>query len=286
MSGSSEYFRKPLGLALSGGGALGCWEAAALHAFERARGPAFDSVLGFSAGALAAAAYAQDRSETALSRWKRIDGHILRFSPRLWPLSLCSDRPVWEQVDYALDDSAAQKRTRCRLAVISTRLRRDRRVYALFHPEGPWDAPLSRHLAASCSVPLIFPPVEVEFQGSRERLFDGGVPCAEPLSFHPLSPCRDVIVIEVVRPDERSRVRHGIAARLDQKGRQTLITLMGQGIASLKSIPEPPRIFRLFPSQVLDFGMLDFNGSNISRAISLGARDAHDFMSNPSRYLA
>jgi predicted acylesterase/phospholipase RssA len=70
--------RRPLGLFLSGGGALGCWQVAALRRLT-AEGLAFDAVMGVSVGALTGAYYAIDGLDAWHERWERINGSVLRF---------------------------------------------------------------------------------------------------------------------------------------------------------------------------------------------------------------
>ena len=282
-----DSFRRPLGLVLPAGGAHGSWQAAALQVLASGHGLHFDSVLGFSAGALTGAAYTLGLLGDALRRWRAIDGGILRLAPRLFPLSLFSDRPIWESVDYALDDEQARKRTRCRFVVVTSRTKRDRHVQAVFSPEGRqgWDAPMGRHLVASCSIPLIFPPVNVDFRGEDLRLFDGGVPCEQPMSSSELAGCRDIIVLEMVRPEEVGRLQGGLLREFDQKARETVRRLVNQGLASLKGLADPPRIFRLAPSKPIEFMMLSFRAANIRPALEQGEADARAFISRPLDYL-
>jgi predicted acylesterase/phospholipase RssA len=282
-----ETFRRPLGLALSGGGALGAWQCAALGVLEKEYGLAFDSVLGFSAGALTGSAYFLGAMDEALARWKSLDGRILRFSPRLWPPSLFSDSPIWESIGFAMDDARAKENARCRFVAVSAGAGRDKPVYAVYTPGGRegWDAPLAANVAASCSIPVIFPRQRLVYRGRSLSLIDGGIPCAEPLSFRELGACRDVLVLEMVRPEEPGRPAKGLLNRYDQAGREMLRRDMDDGVASLKSLAEPPRIFRLPPSRVLALRMLDFSAAPLREAMALGEADARSFMSRPGEFL-
>ncbi|MBI3554501.1 MAG: patatin-like phospholipase family protein [Elusimicrobia bacterium] len=286
MIAGRPFFRRPLALVLSGGGALGSWQAAALAALAGA-GLEFDSVLGFSAGALAGAYYALGRIDEAVRRWRAHEGTGLHFSPRLFPPSLFSDVTIREGASCAADDAAAKSALRCRLVVVSARRSRDRAFYGVFTPGGRdgWDGPLHSHLLASCSIPLIFPPVRLEFRGERLTAFDGGVPCSEPMSFEALGPCGDALVLDVVRPEEKDRRPPGLFAGVDHQARVTMRTLIGQGLASLRARSEPPRIFRLAPSRILAYKMLDLNDhSNIDASLELGAEDARRFLKDPASF--
>lgn len=281
-----EFFRRPLGLALAGGGALGAWQGAAMHALASRYGLVFDAVLGISAGALNGASYFLGRMEESLLRWGQADRGVLRAAPRLFPPSLCSNDVLWRSIAMAADEEKAKSAGRCRLVIVSAPTHRNRPVYAVYTPQGRdgWDAPLARHLVASCSIPFIFPPTPLSFRGEDMTLIDGAVRYREALSFAALGDCRDVIVLEMVRADEVGRKR-GWFARVEQGARETCRGLMDQGVSSLKKLAEPPRVFRLAPSRALEFLMLDFKRSHLEDGLRRGAADARAFMENPRRGL-
>jgi predicted patatin/cPLA2 family phospholipase len=283
MTSSSPDLRRPLGVALAGGGAHGAWQIGALSELERS-GVKFDSVLGFSAGALNGAAYTLGRCPEAIERWRTTSRGVLRFSPRLFPSpSLFSNGPLWERVDYAHDDKSARASARCNLTVISAQADRTGPIYARFEPDGRWDAPMAWHLLASSAIPLVFPRISLTYEGKSLTLFDGGVPCEQPLDFSPLSSCADVLFLEMVRPDEVGRPVAGLLQEYDQKGRETVRMLMNQGAASLRG---KSRVFRLHPSRRLDFTMLTFDAAKLDDAIALGASDARAFLARPESLLA
>jgi len=269
--------RRPLGLVLAGGGALGAWQAGALAELERA-GVVFDAVLGFSAGAINGAAYALGLVERAVSLWPAV-ARPFRLAPRFGPFSLCSFEPLREVLGFARDDEAARRGARCRLLVASAHADRCRAIYAEFDPAGRWDGPLERHLLASCAIPSLLPPVAVEFRGMKVDLIDGGVPTAKPFSFAALGACADVLVLEMARPDEAARPIHWnpwIAA--DQRGRRASRRLIDEGAAGLARSDDPPRLLRLHPSRELTHVMLDFSPRKARQALALGAADARAFL--------
>lgn len=274
MTSSSEPLRRPLGLALAGGGALGGWQAAALSALSAA-GLSFDEVLGFSAGALNGVSYALGRLDETLERWRATDGGVLRLSPRLFPPSLFSARPLEESLAFAADDARARAALRCPLTIVTARADRSCPVYARFTRESEWDGPLLPQLVASCAIPLIFPRVALTVRGERLTVFDGGVPCRTPMSFSGLKGCRDVVVLEMVREDEPLTGR-GIWA-IEARSRAAVRGLIDQGAASLEAAGV--RVLRLRPSRRLDFSMLSFQGEKIREAMELGAADAKTFLS-------
>lgn len=280
-------FRRPLGLVLSGGGVLGAWQLGVLEALEKA-GIRFDAVMGFSAGALNGATYALGLTQEARKHWLSLP-LMLVPRPQWNPFAIFSNRPLRSTLGYAVNEHEAQDRLQVPLTVVSTRYQRDRFVYARYTPQGKdgWDGPLLEHLVASCAIPKIYPPVRLNFRGNDELLIDGGAPPDEPFTFTPLYHCKDIITIELVRPEEmpNGTLPWGIRG-LDAKGRRTLLNLFAEGVSDALSRPAPPRVFRLMPSQVLDPVMIDFRRSHIERFLDFGTRDAEAFLAKPERQLA
>lgn len=256
---------------------------AAVHELTSRLGLDFDAVLGFSAGALTGAGYFLNRQDEALERWRRTEeSRILRLSPRLFPPTIFSGEPLWESVVSARDEEHAREHGRCRLIVVSTRRQERKPVYAVFSPrEGRWDGSLAHHLVGSCAIPGIFPPVEAHYQGEPMTLMDGGIRTGEPMSFASLSDCKDVIVLDMVRPEEVGRPRYTVSRILDQQSREASRLMVDEGIASLRTPAADRRIFRLNPSRVLDFSMLSFKAIHIQEGLRRGIEDARAFFSNP-----
>ncbi|MBI4422630.1 MAG: patatin-like phospholipase family protein [Elusimicrobia bacterium] len=281
----TAFFRRPLGLLLSGGGSHGAWQAGCLDSL-RAAGLAFDKVFGFSTGALTGVSYLLGREDAMLERYRSLDERpILRWEPRLgphprFPLSLYSSEPLREALEPARDDEEAKRRARCELTVVSYRVRERALDYARFTPGGAagWDGPLLRRVLGSCAVPFIFPPVAIETREGRELLVDGGVPAKEPMRFDALHGCQDVVLLQMVRPEERGSWSAWARRGLDQLGRETCLSLMDRAQASLASAPRPPRVFRVFPSEVLDYDQLRFRGRECAAALELGRRDGAAFL--------
>ena len=282
-----NYFKRPLGLALSGGGALGSWQAGALSALEKKFGLSFDSIVCFSAGALNGAAFALGVIDVAIERWNNSGKKkILKFSPRLSPLSIFSNQPIFDNADYALDEEKSKKNLRSKLTVLSLSRDRQKRVERVFEPNGRWDGPLLPWLVASSSIPVIFPPVRLSHQGQEGFFIDAGVSSPEPMSFKSLSGCKDVIVLEMIRPDEAARNPKGFLRKMDHQNRLEVRGFIDEGVRSLQELSPAPRIFRLYPSRALEFGMLEFLSPLVPESIKLGQEDADSFIKNPEQFLA
>lgn len=282
-------FARPLGLALSGTGALGAWQFAWVKTVVEA-GVSFDKTIGFSGGAVHAAAYALDSMDHMLERWKTLTlWRTFEFRPRLAPFSLFGPRPLVEAVSFAADEAAARARARCEFTVVALCLDDMMPVYARFSPkgEGGWDSPLSSWLVASASIPVVMPPVRIAVRGKTLNFTDGGVPGREWLRLESLAGCEDVIVVQVVHPSEIGKKKHFSSVWRDQDAREVVHRHMSSGIASLREMTAPPkRIYRVWPSEPLGYSMLDFRSANLHRAYDAGVRDARAFLGSPQSFLA
>ncbi len=268
---------------MAGGGALGAWQAGALEALTRA-GLKFDKVLGFSAGGLSGAAYTFGFQDELLDRWRNTSRQpILRFKPALQPFALFSGEGVWGSVQNLIDDEAMKSAARCELTVMTHRMADGATVYHRFSPKGErgWDGPLAGRLVAGCAIPWIFPPVPLEENGKPELYMDGGIPGKEWMNFDALRDCKDVIVLEMVRPEERGAKTYTPVAYYEQLGRETCLRQIESGIESASRWAAPPRVFRLQPSQRLGFTMLDFKDWACVPAVEQGLRDADAFLAQP-----
>lgn len=279
---------RPLGLALAGGGALGAWQAGALETLERA-GLVFDKVLGFSAGAMAGAGYAFGLTAKTVEFYRDVDQRrILRLSPRLSPLRLCSNSALWESLGHLADDDSARRGLKVPLTVMALRLKDLTTVYFRFTPNGAqgWDGPLAAKLVASCAIPVVFPPVRLDGDGKGSWHIDGAIAGRELMRMEGLEGCRDIVALEMVRPEEVRIRTWNPSLRFKLKGRGICRRQMDHAVDAALSRPDPPRIFRLTPSRMLDYSMLGFSGRNCGPAIGLGRDDAEGFLADPASCLA
>ncbi|MFH1725941.1 MAG: patatin-like phospholipase family protein [Elusimicrobiota bacterium] len=286
----SRPFRNPLGMVLSGGGSLCAWQAGCLDRLASAHGIELDHVLGFSIGSLNAAAYSLNRMELLAETWRRVDAaRILRLSPRFSPPSLFGNESIREIISRGGGERRARRDARCELTVVSTCREDGARVYARYTPggRGGWDAPIGAHLVASCSAPGILPPVRLRTGEYVRSCVDGGARGGQPMSFAALGRCRDVIVLQTVRPDELDRRRgFGLFPGRDQRARETIQGLVSGGLRAFEGIPDPPRVFRVYPSRPLEYSMLRFRGKDCGPAMRLGVSDADSLIRMPCRFLA
>jgi NTE family protein len=288
MKKKKPVFNKPVGLVLAGGGSLGAWQAGALEGFVRA-GLAFDDVLGFSIGSLNGAGYCLDKMDILLDIWRNIDeSRIMRFRPRLFPFALYANDAIAEVVTNTGGDEEAMRSCRSRFTVVSTDRFDDSHCYARFTPGGRngWDGPIAQHMIASCSIPLVFPPVQIEVGGRTRHFVDGGVWVSEKISFEALAACEDVIVLVMTRPDELGRdPGWGYMPRREQTVREGLWDYIDVGLSTLSALPHTPRVYKVYPSKRLSYSMLGFKTRFCRPAVEQGVRDAESFLKDPSKFL-
>lgn len=244
--------------------------------------------MGYSIGVINGAALAFGRLPEAMERWRRLDGRALKLAPRLNPFALCSPDALRAFLDFERDEAAAKSALKIDFTVVTACLDEGAALNARYSPGGgEWDGPFVEHAAASCAIPLIFPPVDVEYRGRRVRLHDGGVPVRAPLDFSPLARCPDVLVLEMVRADEMGRHELLPWRAMDQGAREAGRRLIDRGLQTLLEGPhEPPRVFRLAPSRRLTPMMLDFRSPGLKDMLALGAEDAAALLADPARYRA
>lgn len=281
-------FEKPLGLVLAGGGSLGAWQAGMLDGLTRA-GLRFDDVLGFSIGSLNGAGYCLGKMDVLLDIWRNIDtARVMRFKPKLFPLSLYANDAIAEVVTHGGNDDEARRNCRARFTIVSTDKRDDSKCYARFTPGGKdgWDGPIHRHLIASCSIPIVFPPVQIEVGGRTRHFVDGGVWVSEKISFEALSACKDVVVLLMTHPGEIGRnPGWGYLPRREQTVREGLWDYIDVGLSTLNAHRRRPRVFKVFPSRRLDYSMLGFKTRYCRPAVDQGLEDAASFLKDPSQFL-
>jgi predicted acylesterase/phospholipase RssA len=285
VSGGAEPARGPRGVFLQGGGALGAWQAGALEVLDAA-GWRFDAVMGYSIGAVNGTALAFGRLAEALARWRVLDGRALKPRPRLRPFALCTLEPLTAFLDAARDEEAAKAALKAELTLVAACPATGRAVHARFTPggKGGWDAPLLDYAAASCAVPMVFPAVSVRYRGRPMTLVDGGVPMPTPFELTPLAGCAEILILEMVRADERGRRDWAPWRWLDQGAREAGRELVDEGVTGLLNSDRPPVVRRLAPSRRLKPVMLDFRAAGLREMLALGAEDARAFLAAPDRW--
>ena len=100
-----------------------------------------------------------------------------------------------------------------------------------------------------------------------------------------LSGCRDILVLEMVRPEEVLIRTWNPSLHFKLRGRHICRAQLDHAVARILASPDPPRVFRLPPSRSLDFSMLGFSLRNCVPAISQGKDDASAFLRDPAAFI-
>jgi predicted acylesterase/phospholipase RssA len=216
-------FKRPIGLFLCGGGALGSWQSGALAELVR-QGLHFDAVAGFSVGSLNGAAYCYNKTGELRHIWRNMKpSSILQISPRycnipvelyqqaggsplnkvgfflqnrLARFTLFSNKPVYDFLGGWLARSGPRFPRSIKFYVISHAVELKLPYISRFDGSTQGNnLSFNDALMASCSIPTVFPPVPVEEHGRRYHLVDGGVIGIATINLNFFEGCRTVIMI-------------------------------------------------------------------------------------------
>lgn len=302
-------FRRPVGLFLCGGGALGAWQSGVLAELVK-RGLHFDALAGFSIGSLNGAAYCYDKTAELRGLWSGLKpNRILKLRPRyfnmplelyqqhsgslatklnffvqnrLTKMALFSNQPVYDYLNGWL-------------AKGGTRFPRNIRFYVISHAAEtklpyimPFDGSTQGQslsftdaLVASCAIPMIFPPVTVEEHGRRYHLVDGGVIGIATINLNIFEGCRTVIMIGNSRPEDMDFPGVGPMGYFERKARRMLAIHTQKIYESRVFIKSEPDVYLIKPPTALGLNLLDFDGPKCEKAFDIGEAEAGNFL----RYL-
>lgn len=280
---------RPTALVLSGGAALGSWQAGCLYGLVT-KGFSFHSVFGTSIGCLNGCGYFQDTLELMWKVWRDVRrSDLFRLRPRLNPISLFSQKHLRDYLAGYVDEERARRLGRCWFYVVSTDIASGTTHQACYSPEpgGPWDGPLLDHLLGSISIPFVLPPVRVALNGSGHRiLLDGNAK-----SYVNLLPAlergvKDILFLNVIHPAELRNPRFGLRSYVT-----TLINqlLQGQIDHSLEAVrllaaPRGLRAYVFHPQKALTLKPLAFDNVPCREAFDMGLEDAQVLLANPESF--
>ncbi len=303
-----QKIRRPVGLFLCGGGALGAWQSGVLAELVR-QGLHFDAVAGFSVGSLNGAAYCYNKTAELRQIWRSIrPGDILRFKPRynniplelyqqdvgsvaakfnfffqnrLAKLSLFSGEPVRGFLSGWLARSGPQFPRNIKFYVISHAVETKLPYIVRF------DGSTQSHnlsfvdaLTASCAIPMVFPPVPVEEHGRRYHLVDGGVIGIATINLGLFEGCRTIIMIGNSRPEDMDYPASGPFSHFERKARRMLAMHTQKIYESRVFIKSEPDVCLVKPPIDLGLGLLEFEGAKCGRAFDIGEAEARVFLHN------
>lgn len=292
----------PVGLFLCGGGALGSWQSGVLSKLV-GLGVRFDVVAGFSIGALNGAAYCYNKTADLKGIWANMKpDHILRLSPGYHniPLDLYRHHEpgFFSKLGFMLQNNVAKftlfsgEPLRDLLAGWLARagavFSRNINFYVISHAvekklpyiikfdgrTGGQNLSFVDALAASCAIPLIFPPVEVTERGRTYHLVDGGVIGIATINLSIFEGCRTVVMVSNSRDSDLTYPARGPFGQFESQSRRMLALHNHRIYESRVLVRSAPEVHLLRPSEDLGLRVLELNGPKCARAFELGSAEA------------
>jgi predicted acylesterase/phospholipase RssA len=299
-------FRRPIGLFLCGGGALGSWQSGVLAELVR-QGLHFDALAGFSIGSLNGAAYCYNKTGELRQLWRGMKpSGILKLRPRYYniplelyqqaggnpltrlnffmenqlaKLTLFSNKPVYDLLGGWLARSGAQFERNIKFYVISHAVEMKLPYITAF------DGSTQGHnlsfidaLVASCAIPMVFPPVQVEEHGRKYNLVDGGVIGIANINLNLFEGCRTVIMIGNSRAQDMDFPAMGPLGYFERKVRRMLAIHTQKIYESRVFIKSEPDVYLIKPPMDLGLGLLEFDGEKCEKAFDIGEAEAKLFL--------
>jgi predicted acylesterase/phospholipase RssA len=287
MEDHGPLFSRPTALILSGGAALGSWQAGCLYALAQ-KGMTFHSVFGTSIGALNGAGYFQDTLERMWKVWRHLDrGKFFRLRPGLSPIHVFSQKHLRRYLAEQIDEERAKRLKRCWFYVLSTDIASGTTHQAAYGPgEGdPWDGPLLDHVLGSISIPFVLPPVKIEVPGAPTRLLlDGNTKSF--INFFPALQrgVKDLLFLNVVHPEDMRTPLFGLRSYITTLINQLLQGQIDHSLESLRVYTKDVRAYVFHPQKALRLKPLLFQAGPCREAFDQGLSDADALLATPEAW--
>lgn len=275
---------RPTALILSGGAALGSWQAGVLYALAEMRGLRFVSVVGSSAGSINGCAYFQGTLDVLQEFWRNVPGRsFMSLGPKLLPPSLFRHEPLREYLAGFVNEGRARSLKRCWFHPVAADITRARMHQSSFSPAGdPWEGPLLDRILASIAVPVVFPPVRV----GDSMFVDGHVSCFADLEPSLACGARDFLFINVIgRPSGKE------GAQTIRRYASLLIdTIMRAQVDNVLAVLRPRaqsmglRFFEFNPLRPLRVRVFKFDRAECRAAFEQGLGEAERLLADPSLF--
>jgi predicted acylesterase/phospholipase RssA len=300
-------FQKPIGLFLCGGGALGSWQSGCLSELVNS-GMDFDIIAGFSVGALNGAAYCFGKTSETIDIWKtisskkilkfKIDYHNLpmelyrlHFGNFFWKaslklnnflskFSLFSDKPLYDLVHSWIKSESTGFSKNCVFYVISHCIERKLPYFVKFKDSIKTSGiSFLDAVVSSCSIPMVFPPVEIQEQeGIKIHLVDGGVIGNATINLNIFEGCRTIIIISNSVVEDLSLPIKGPFSYLESNARKILAIHVQKVYESRVFLRTNPDVYLLKPLKPLGLGILEFEDAKCSAAYNAGREQAYKWI--------
>ena len=304
-------FKRPIGLFLCGGGALGSWQSGVLAELV-SQGLHFDAVAGFSIGSLNGAAYCYNKTGELRQIWRGLKpSTILSLRPRynhiplelyqqdagsfvnkmnfflhnkVAKLSVFSNKPVCDFLNGWLARSGPQFPRNIKFYVISHAV--ELKLPYITRFDGSTQSPtlsLNDALMASCSIPMVFQPVPVTEHGREYHLVDGGVIGIATINLNFFEGCRTVIMISNSRAEDIDFPVAGPFSYFESKARRMLAMHVQKIYESHVFVRSEPAVHLIKPPSDLGLNLLEFDGEKCAKAFDIGAAEAKVFLQDQER---
>ena len=202
---------KGFGIVLSGGGAMGAYEAGVVKALKE-KGINFKLAAGASVGALNAYLVAADRTEQMVQIWENLNSKkVFHISLRnLMHGSLLSNAPL----EKLLSEEVTEKSTKriidgtAKLMIVSSDLRNKCKVI----DESFTDyQQIIKSLISSTAIPVAFPSRELHLENLVDQIVDGGLTSNFPLEDSVKKGlCKTFFTTSLFVPEEETWYSHNI----------------------------------------------------------------------------
>ena len=230
--------RKKIGLALSGGAARGFAHLGVLKAFKENDVP-IDLIVGTSAGSFAGAAWAAGMSVEMISDMGR-NINWLKVSSFSWTTKgLISNRPISEIIKKEFPFSRFEELI-IPFGAVATNV--DSWEETVFKGEGD----VGSAVAASCAVPGIFAPVEID----GGIYVDGGVTSPVPTAAARAMGADIVIAVDVISSGAGFRGRPSTLVGILLQSGLMLIRTASQHQSGLAEVQIVPELAHLRPDEI------------------------------------
>lgn len=263
--------RCKIGLFLSGGGALGSWQAGFIASVYERHQPDFSLIAGFSVGSLNGVSCALGRAGDLERMWTGVTAPgVMTLKPSLFPFSLYSIAPLRGLLTSFLGQSLKDYDGACPFVSVSFASETARPHYSRYEKGLAPELPLLDGLLASCAIPYVFPPVRTCGNGRRLTLVDGGVRGPVPIDFSLFAGMDAVLCVDLSLPPFTGGAACSLRDEFERRARASMGLVMEEGLATLRNLQPSPRIIRVAPRKPLALRILEFNTQKCSRAFMEG----------------
>lgn len=282
--------KKPVGLFLCGGGAFGSFQSGVIKKLAE-NGLEVDVVAGFSIGALNAAAWCFDRVRDLKNIWANVDNkNIFKFSPsyhhmpielyktyskegfigtllsktedKILRMTLFSNKPLYNILYSWLGKRDLIFNKNIVFHVIAHCVER-KLPYIITYEGRTSQAKISfiDALVASCSIPVVFPPVKIYDRREKLHLVDGGAIGIATINLNMFDGCKTVIMISNSSDWDFNWEGSGFFKSFESRVRKTLALHVQKIYESKVFIRSNPDVHLIKPSNLLSSGIMDFTPS-------------------------